>query len=175
MYILGTYYSSSCGTSSGTYEFYNSKGENAFGKSFARADNFDKNGFAKVSDDKEKYYLIDTTGKKISDDFDNLSLYNNYYIVTKNNLKGILDKNGKQVLDCKYSDIDITEKQNKYYAKLSTTDSKYILYDISKKAEILKLESSPNFYDHYILITKDNNEQYYAYNGKLFYESNKER
>ncbi len=170
-YVLGTYYSSSCGTSSGTYEFYNSKGENAFGKSFTRVNNFDKNGLAKVSEDKEKYYLIDTTGKKVSDDFDNITLSNNYYIVTKDNLKGILDKDGKQILECKYSNIEITEKQNKYYAKLSTTDSKYILYDINKKVEVLNLESSPNFYEHYILITKDNNKQYYAYNGKLFYES----
>ncbi len=170
-YVLESNYSSSCNTSSDAYEFYNSKGEKAFGKSYAKANSFDQNGLAKVSDDEKKYYLIDTTGKKVSDDFDNISLSNNYYIVTKNNLKGILDKDGKQVLDCKYSNIEITKKQNKYFAKLSTTDSKYILYDISKKVEVLNLEGSPNFYEHYILITKDNHKQYYAYNGKLLYES----
>jgi len=172
IYILSTPYSRSCGTSAGTYEYYNTKGENIFDKSFARAENFDKNGLAKVSDDDKYYYLIDSTGKKISDEYSNIFLSNDYYIVTKNKMNGIIDKDGKQIVECKYSKVDITKKQNKYYAKLTTPDSKYITYDITKKSEVLNFESSPSYYDHYIFVSKNNNKQYYSYNGKLLYETN---
>lgn len=171
LYILGTYYSLSCGTESGTYEYYKSNGENAFGKSFKYAEKFDKNGLAKVSEDTENYYLIDTNGKKISQDYSSISLYYDYYIVTKNDLKGIIDKNGNVILDCKYKNIDITEKNKKNYANLTTSDSKYIIYDIAKKSELMTLDSMPSLYDHYISVSKDYNNQYYTYNGKMFYES----
>lgn len=172
LYILGTYHSKSCGTESGTYEYYKSNGENAFGKSYARAETFDKNGLAKVSDDKENYYLIDTNGKKVSQDYSSISLYSGYYIVTKNDLKGIIDKEGNVIVDCLYSRIDITEKQNKKYAILTTSDSKYVIYDISKKSEIMTFDSSPSLNTHYISISKDGKNQYYTYNGKMFYETN---
>ena len=169
--ILGTYYSTSCGTESGTYEYYKSNGENAFGKSFKRAEKFDKNGLAKVSEDKENYYLIDTNGKKISQDYSNISLNSDYYVVTKNDLKGIIDKNGNVILDCNYKSIEITEKNKKKYAKLTTSDSKYIVYNIEKKSELMTLDSSPSLSTHYISVSKDGNNQYYTYNGKMFYES----
>lgn len=171
LYILSTYYSITCGTESGTYEYYTSSRENAFGKSFQKAENFDENGLAKVSEDKEKYYLIDSTGKKVSNDYSSISIYSGYYIVTKDNLKGIIDKNVNVIVDCLYSNIEITEKQNKKYAKLTTPDSKYVIYDISKNSELMTLDNSPALFTHYINVTKDGNKQYYTYNGKMFYES----
>ena len=172
LYILGTYYSNTCGTDFGTYEYYKSNGENAFGKSFARAEKFDKNGLAKVSDDKKSYYLIDANGKKISQDYDNILLNLDYYIVTKDDLEGIIDKDGKVVADCLYSRINITENQNKKYATLITSDKKYIIYDLEKKSELLTLDSSPSFNLHYISVSKGGKNIYYTYKGNMFYETN---
>ena len=169
--ILGTYHSRSCGTESGTYEYYKSNGEKVFGKSFKRAEEFDENGLAKVSEDKENYYLIDTKGKKISQDYSAISLNSDYYVVTKNDLKGIIDKKGNVILDCNYKNIEITEINNKKYAKLTTSDSKYIVYNIEKKSEVMTLDSSPLLSTNYIIVSTDENDQYYTYNGKMFYES----
>lgn len=171
LYILGTYYSKTCKTESGTYEYYTSNGENAFGKSFQKAEKFDENGLAKVSEDKENYYLIDSTGKKVSNDYSSISLSSGYYIVAKDDLKGIIDKDGKIIVDCLYLKVEITEKQNKKYAKLTTSDSKYVIYDISEKSELMTFDSSPSFSTHYITVKKDGHNQYYTYNGKMFYES----
>ena len=127
MYLLNTYYSRTCGTESGTYEFYKSNGEKAFEKSFKRAEVFDKNGLAKVSDDGETYYLIDTTGKKISQNYAKIYSDNGYYEVENNDLKGLIDKDGNTILECLYSRVDISEKNGTKYAELRLNDSKYIV------------------------------------------------
>ena len=170
LYLLKNDYISS-GYLNNDLEFYNTKGEKAFDKSFKTADDFDENHLAKVSDKYDVYYLIDNKGTKVSSDFDDIELQNNnYYIVKNNNLKGILDNNGNKIVDCKYSKIEFVEIQNKHYVKLTTTDSKYIVYDLDKKSEILTSDSAPNLKDQYISIYKNNNYQYYTYNGKLIYE-----
>ena len=91
-------------------------------------------------------------------------------IVEKNKLKGIIDVNGKVIVDCIYSDIDRKSMNNKY-AILKTTDSKYVLYDITNRKEIIKSDSYPGLSYQYFSINKDGVNQYYTYNGKLIYES----
>ena len=45
------------------------------------------------------------------------------------------------------------------------------IYNIEKKSELMTLDSSPSLSTHYISVSKDGNNQYYTYNGKMFYES----
>lgn len=169
-YILSTYYSKPCGTESGTYEYYNNKGENAFNKSFARAEKFDSNSLAVVSEDKTNYYLIDTKGNKVSEDYNRINFKNDYYIVTKNDLVGVLDNKGKLLLEAKYSNVDIFEQSGKRYFKLNDNNSKYIIYSVESKKEIVTFNSNPATNSNYITVkNKDGKTEYYTYNGKLFY------
>lgn len=172
LFILDTYKSDSCGTEFGTYEFYNSNGENAFGKSFRSVDKFDNNGLAKVSDDNEKYYLINMNGKKVSGEYEEILFNKGYYPVNNNSLYGLLDSKGNIVFDCSYGDIGIIVKKNRVYAVLETTDSKYVIYDMKAKREVLTLDDHPSFEENYMYVAKDDKVQYYTYKGKLFYESN---
>ena len=172
LYVLKKYGGGTCGGTSDVYEYYNSNGENAFGKSYIRADKFDENGFAKVSDDKKNYYLIDTNGKKVGQDYTGIALYSGYYIVSKDGLKGILDAKGNVIVDRLYSRIEITGTQRQKYAILTTSDSKYIVYDLEKKSESITLDSSPSLDTHYISTSKNGKNQYYTYTGKMFYETN---
>ena len=172
LYILSVYDSKECDVEPGTYEYYTSNGENAFGKSFKIAEKFDENGLAVVSDDRENYYLIDSTGKKVSDDYSDISLSSGYYIVAKNNLKGIVDKNGNVIADCLYVKWKIIKKQNKKYAELTTSDSKYVMYDLENGTELITFNSEPTFYEHYITVTENDHMKYYTYNGKMIYEKN---
>lgn len=171
IFILKSYYSRDCGTESGMYDYYKSNGEKLIEKSFVRAENFDFNGLAKVSEDKINYYLINEAGNQIGGTYNTISLSSDYYIITKDELKGIMNKEGKEILPCSYSKIEIITKHNKKYARLTTSDSKYIIYDLDKHKEVFSLEYAPNMNsEHYITTTSNNKTQYYTYSGKMFYE-----
>ena len=170
IYILGTYYSVDCNTDSGIYEFYNENGEKLFNKSYKDIEPFDKNNLAQVSEDGKNYYLIDTSGKQIGDIYSRILFSNDYYRVTKNDKIGLIDKNGKEIIPCEYSEIDIREFNNKLYA-LANSDTNYEIYDIKKSEKISSFDSSPILTAHYIQINKNDSKEYYTYNGKKFYEN----
>ena len=167
--ILTTYFSKPCGTESGTYEYYNQKGELMFDKSFKNANKFDNNGLAKVSEDRVAYYLIDTKGKKVTDDYTNIYERNGYYTVVKEGKTGVLDKTGKVIVEPKYKTADSVTYQGKQYFKLVTEDSKYIIYDAEAKKEVVTFDEAPTTGTDYITITKDGKKVYYTYTGKEFY------
>ena len=167
--ILTTYYSQPCGTTSGTYEFYNQKGEKMFDKSFKFASKFDDNGLAKVSEDKQTFYLIDTKGKKVSDEYTYMYERNGFYIVTKDSKIGVLDKTGKVIIEPKYKSVDPFTSNGKQYFKLTTEDSKYIIYNVESKKEIVTFDQAPLTNNNYMSITKDGKKVYYTYTGKEFY------
>ena len=69
-----------------------------------------------------------------------------------------------------YSRIEISVHNKKSYAIITTNDSEYTIYDLAKKSQIVELSKTPSFSDHYMYLTQNSKMQYYAYNGKLFYE-----
>ena len=66
----------------------------------------------------EKWGLVNCNGKEILDnEFDKISyLGDGYFLVEKNNLKGVVDSFGKLIIDLKYKDISYSNK-------------KFVLYD----------------------------------------------
>ena len=167
IYLLTSYRSSFCNPETERYEFYKTNGEKAFNKAFHYAESFDENGLAMVSDNSDVYYLIDSNGKQVSDEYSKISFLDGYYRVVNDKLLGLLDKDGKEILPCEYSNITLS-LQNHKYAKLETVDSTYIIYDIQKHKEILKTKDNPYIEAHYIIV---NDSEYYTFEGKLFYES----
>lgn len=171
VYILGTEYNTACGTKSDIYEYYSSNGEKLFDKSFDYATKFDSNVLAIAREEKNSYFLIDKFGNQKGHIYNRMESYFNYYKVHKNELVGIVNKDGKEIIPCEYSKIDNITYKNERYAKLTTIDSKYVIYDLEKNKEVLRLDVSPNMNsEHYITIYLNNKKQYYTYDGKLFYE-----
>lgn len=171
LYVLSTHNYESCSNVEPyLYEYYKANGEKAFDKSFKYAYAFNEEGTAIVSEDKENYYLIDSNGKKVSQEYTDISrntyTNGNYFIVTKNDKKGLIDLNGNVIVECEYEKIELEEKN----AIFKTAESKYIAYDLNTKKEIMTTDTKPAFWDHYIVISKDESKQYYTYKGKLFYE-----
>lgn len=176
LYVLETknYLDNCKGESGGAYEYYNTSGEKMFGRAFGSASAFDKNNLAIVNEENTREYsLIDTQGKQVGNSYESIKLhdYFNYYIVMKDKMYGVLNEKGKEIVPCKYSRIDIT---NNNYAKLKTSDSKNIIFDLSKGKEILSLndtESNVNLSKNYITTSFGGKTRYYSYTtGKLFYE-----
>lgn len=151
------------------YTFYNESGKELFGKKYKSALAFDSNGLACVSEDGEKFYFINTKGKKLSDYVDISYQMNDYYIVEKDGKMGVMDKKGKILVDTIYEDIDIKINNEKYYA-CTRNEEEYKVISIDSKKEVLKFDEMPSFYEHYITIEKDDKTTYYTYSGKKLYE-----
>ena len=171
VYILGTYYSRDCGTQQGEYEYYKANGEKLNDKSYKRAEKFDSNGLAKVSEDKTNYYMIDKNGKQVGNVYTNISLDRGFYIITNNDLKGIMNKEGKEIIPATYSKVNISTHNERHLATLTTPEKKYIVYDLDKNKKLFTLEAYPNMNNgNYITTSSDGKTQYYTYDGKMFYE-----
>ncbi|MCH5166641.1 MAG: WG repeat-containing protein [Erysipelotrichales bacterium] len=153
----------------GEYSFYNEKGKKLFDKSYKSAGGFDTNSLARVSENGEKFYFINTKGKKISDTFNLSYLSKDYYIITIDSKKGIMDNKGNILVDAKYDDVEIKNNNKDAYVSLKK-DNKYILVNLKTKKEVLSLEHDPIYYDHYLKVTSEADTKYYTYTGKLLYE-----
>lgn len=151
------------------YTFYNTKGKELFGKKFNKAITFDSNGLARVSEDGENYYFIDTNGKRVGDYLDTSYQNKDYYIITKDNKKGVMNKKGKILVDVINENVEIKSNGDKNYAFVKK-DDKYKLISLDTKKEIISFNTTPAFLDHYIKLTEDDKTTYYTYSGKKIYE-----
>lgn len=171
IYLLGTHYNTYCGTDFGKYEYYNSKGEKIINKSFVRAEPFDSNGLARVSEDKKTYYMIDKKGKQVGGSYSNIYLYAGFYTIINNDLEGIMNKEGKEIIPTSYSKISISTHKGRTFATSKTSENKYIVYDLDKNKELFSVDVAPTMnYEHYITTYSNGKTQYYTFDGKMFFE-----
>lgn len=150
------------------YTYYDINGKVLFKNSYKKATAFDSNGLAKVSDDEKNYYFIDTKGKKVSPDFTTANINGNYYTYSKNDLYGILSKEGSVLVESKYTSVSIRGINDHYYVIGNINDQEYELTDLETKKVILKSDAPMILYDAYITVSKDDKISYYTYKGKEF-------
>lgn len=150
------------------YSYYSEKGKQIKNTSFKYAYSFDENGVAKVSEDGKTYFLVNESIKKVSNNYNTISGYGEYYSVGKNDKKGLLDKKGKEVIKPEYDSISLREVQGKYYALLEK-DGKFEILNLDSKKTVLNLSEKPILMKNYIRSTKDGKKAYYTYKGKMFY------
>lgn len=146
-------------------ELYDVDGNQIGNSSYKNIGRPDINGLMEVKDDNQGYYLLDSKGNKVSDIYDKIKNWYGYYIVTRNDLLGIIDKTGKIIVDCKYSDIVISRG----IATLKTEETN-ILYNLETRKVIIKSVKYAKIEEYYIKVDNDGKTQYYTYDGKLFYE-----
>lgn len=151
------------------YSFYNVDGTKAIEENFQRVNDFDKNGLAKVSKDGEKYYLINAKGKSISKEYKTINNYDKYYVVKNDELEGLIDKAGKEIISLDYSDVEVRIVRGEPFAIAKKDNGTREVYDLTKKKLIATFDKDITLNDHYI---KHNNEraEYYTYSGKKFFE-----
>ena len=157
-----------CGLSEEEYRLFDAYGNSISDEVYNYVSSSDDNGLNIVKS-KDKYYLINSKGEKISEEYNYIEYSLGYYIV-KDDMYGIIDKNGNTILDLKYNSVSISYIRNNYYALL---DSKleYILYNISEDKEIYVGNTKPLLNNNYILVIEDGKNKLYSYiNGKEFYE-----
>lgn len=172
LYVLGTISSRECGTEAGIYEFYKTNGEKAFNKTFVSTENYDKNGYAIVSEDDINYYLMDNTGKQVGNLYERINLNGDYYSIVKDGKQGLMDKNGNEILSCNYNNISIFKYRDNNYARLKKLDNSYAIYDLETGKELLSSQNTIQLSEHYMYVQTTDNTKYYSYiTGKMFHES----
>lgn len=172
LYSLSFYSNgSNCMGSKYGYEFYKPNGEKAFDKVFKKVKGFSSNGLAIVSEDNNEEYLLDTKGNKISDNYYMIDYYTDYYLTRNNNrLYGILNNDGSLISDCVYNNIKVVKYNNKKYAIMVSDNSESVIYNISDRVEILKLNGNITTTTNYLYVKDSSKTSYYTYSGKMFYE-----
>ena len=78
------------------------------------------NGMIKIKTDNMKYNFINKYGKRINDnEYDSATNFDKfgYSIVSKNDLYGVIDKNGKEVISIKYNNIKTIDEDLFEYMK----------------------------------------------------------
>ena len=154
----------------GSYEYYNLDGKKVIKDSFKHASSFDKNGLARVSKDGSTYYLINEKGKKISDEYNSISLFEKYYQVTnKDAKKGIINKKGKEIVSPKYKTINVRIIRDTNYCIAVDESGKYSLYNLDKNKLIKESKDTMTINEHYIKVA-GKKTSYYTYKDKLIYE-----
>lgn len=171
VYTLSSVYSKQCGHVDTNYSIYNTAGEKINDKLYKKVEVFDSNGLNEVTEDKVNYYLINKKGEQVGKTYNSVILDENYYVIKNDTLKGIMNKEGKEIIPCTYSDIKINNHNNKLYALLKSTDSKYTVYDLNKNKEVITSDSALDINNpDYIIGISNKKKQYYTYSGKMFYE-----
>ena len=164
-------------TENDKYEFVNKKGNVITKKAYEELSDFNKNGYAIVSND-NLYGVIDSKGKEIIDEkydeiiFLNDNLFKNVkkisknelFIFKENNKYGIINSDGKVVIKANYDDFDTIT--TKYPIIEGTYNGEKILINLKTLKELsIKVSDKVEIYDNYIISSLN----YYNYNGEQIY------
>lgn len=164
-------------TENNKYEFVNKKGNVITKKEYEELSDFNKNGYAIVSND-NLYGVIDSKGKEIIDEkydeiiFLNDNLFKNIkkisknelFIFKENNKYGIINSDGKVVIKANYDDFDTIT--TKYPIIEGTYNGEKFLINLNTLKELsIKVSDKVEIYDNYIISSLN----YYNYNGEQIY------
>lgn len=164
-------------TENDKYEFINKKGNVITKKEYEELSDFNKNGYAIVSND-NLYGVIDSKGKEIIDEkydeiiFLNDNLFKNVkkisknelFIFKENNKYGIINSDGKVVIKANYDDFDTIT--TKYPIIEGTYNGEKFLINLNTLKELsIKVSDKVEIYDNYIISSLN----YYNYNGEQIY------
>jgi len=156
--------------------FYNLDGSVAFNHDYKDIRSlFDQNHHAIVSDEEDKYYLIDTSGNQIGDIVAKqiYSREGGYELKNDAGDYAIADKNGTWATDYKYESLYYRSSVVDYNIWTGRKESnKYDVIDVDNHKIILEDVNAQSFYANYLTIKNDDDKtEYYTLEGKLFYTS----
>lgn len=151
----------------GKNQFFNKDGKLITDKSYDYVEGFDKLNNIVVTDEDNKY-LMDKEGNIISDKFEFIGYFDGLYLMEKNNLKELYDAKMSKILDGDkmMSYVTINDEDFVYYEK----EGKNVLYNLSKKQEIITTDEEVDLENHYFITEIDGKTNYHTYKtGKVFY------
>ena len=168
--------------SDGKYKFYTLDGAEAFGgKEWEDIDTaFNRFHHAVVADEDGKYYLIDASGNRVTDENTTYRrIYANkggYEVRNEEGDYTILNKNGKTLEGAKWYN-SVSYRTNPVGHNIWTGKNDYSdfdVIDVDNNKVLLEHANVQTFYNNYFTVRNENSElEYYTYEGKLFFTATK--
>ena len=155
----------------GKYYLVDRSGKKCFDKEFVTLGDFDKNGVAICSEENGSEYLINTSGKVVSNSYGSITAYMNsdYYKVIVNGYCGIINNEGRELIaPDKYTYLSVEYAYNSgLKLKTENTDGTYDVYTESGLV-MEKAKGYIRFEDLYLRVEDQENKKYdyYTYKGK---------
>ena len=164
-------------TKNDKYNFINKKGNIISNKEYETVSDFNKNGYAVVSND-NSYGIINSSGKEVVDlKYDDIlqldeNLFNNIskktkeqlFIFKENDKYGIINSNGKVVIKPIYDEFKTIT--TKYPIIKAEYEGDYVLLNLETHKDLgIVMNADAQIYEDYIIA----NNEYYNYNGELIY------
>lgn len=158
--------------------FYNLDGSVAFNHDFKDIRSlFDENHHAVVSDEDDKYYLIDNNGQKVGDLTAKMisSRDGGYELRDEDGNYAVADKTASWASEFKYSSLyhrGIVVDHNIWTGRKE--GNKYDVIDVDNHQNIMEDVNVQSVYANYLTIKNDDGAlEYYTLEGKKFYTANK--
>ena len=175
--LYDNYYAISTGENKA--KFFNLNGSEAFDghEYYDIATMFDEHHHALVADEKNSYYLIDTSGHRINDITVKgaTSRDGGYELKNSDDKLAIANKEGELQTEFKYDntyDRNSAKPNNIWTGRIKTGEYDVVNVDAGKI--ILSSANVQSFYANYFTVkNSDKKTEYYTYKGELFYTSEK--
>lgn len=151
------------------YEYYDKNGEKLFDKAFVLANRFNENELAVVSENATDKFLINKKGEKVSNVYEYIYARDDVYEIRDNNLHGVLNSKGEEIIKPIYKRVSIYEINNELYAVLTTDENKYEFVELKKGKKLISTDKALLINEHYVK-TSDVKATYYLLNGEKIYE-----
>lgn len=153
------------------YQYYGFDGKAAFKTVYESAEVFDSNGLAIVSKEEDKYYLINTDNKKISDEYQRIEyLDRDYYAgYTSGSRYEVFNSDGDVVIEEKFMGEGTVFKYNDVvYGIFNNSGSSYV-YNMEDYEVLFHVEGDLEFNDDGYFVTVEN-DGYYTLEGEEIYK-----
>ena len=149
----------------------NSKGKSISDKKYESIDKYDENGIAICSESAGSMYLIDSSGKAISNSYNSITHYkdSDYYKVIVKGYCGIINKEGRELISPdKYTYLSVEYAYDSTLKlKTENTDGTYDIYT-ENGISVEKVNGFVKFEDLYFRVENEEKHtfDYYTYDGK---------
>lgn len=169
LYRLKTIKANGCNETSNMYQFYNENGKKVNDTLYKYAGDFDRNGNSIVGLDSSTYFLINSSGKKISEEYAYLTVIKTsqitYYLAADKDKSYVLNKDGKVVYTLlKNENVEVERVRNKDYIIIKSNNL-YSIYDIANN--LMLVEKIPSYVLTNNYITTLDYDYYFSYRGTL--------
>lgn len=169
LYRLKTIKANGCNETSNMYQFYNENGKKVNNTLYKYANAFDRNGNSIVGLDSSTYFLINDSGKKISEEYAYLTVIKTsqitYYLAANKDKSYVLNKNGKVVYTLAKNETAEVERVRDRDYLIIKSGGLYSIYDITNS--LMLVEKIPSYVLTNNYITTLDYDYYFSYRGTL--------
>lgn len=169
LYRLKTIKTNGCNETSNMYQFYNEDGKRLNNTLYKYASDFDRNGNSIVGLDSSTYFLINNSGKTISEEYSYLMAIKTskitYYLAVNKDKSYVLNKDGKVVYNLANNETaDVERVRDRDYLIIKSKNL-YSIYDIANSQMLV--EKIPSYVLTNNYITTLDYDYYFSYRGTL--------